>query len=187
MLEADEDAKNIGEYQDDGNLNRDQNPTEQNTSPDANSSCQVVNSQSNQALASPDAPFVMFQPCCVNSYFTLDKHKVHESLNFKQILALFNCAISQEQAWAVVHQCLIELKFLLENNLELLILNQEDIDINLINFVQDGSILFGFKNTPSKLFSNESLLSTQMNKLQLNNSISEPNSWSISSFSLSLG
>lgn len=78
------------------------------------------------------------------NWFSLVEKSVEESLNFKEILQLFNCAISQEQAWAVLNQCLIELRYILENNLELIKLNQEKIDINIIYFVKDGSILFDF-------------------------------------------
>ena len=80
----------------------------------------------------------------VNS-FILDEQTKIESLNFKEILQLFGCAISQEQAWAVLNQCLNEFKYLMENNFELLHLNQDQIDMSLLNFAKDGSILFGFK------------------------------------------
>ena len=83
----------------------------------------------------------------VNS-FILDEQTNVESLNFKEILQLFGCAISQEQAWAVLNQCLNELKYLMENNFELLHLNQDQIDMSLLNFAKDGSILFGFKKKP---------------------------------------
>jgi hypothetical protein len=86
--------------------------------------------------------------CCDNSQlahsFILDENQV-DWLNFKEILQLFGCAISQEQAWAVLNQCLTEFKYLIETNIELLRLNQDQIDINLLNFTKDGSILFGFK------------------------------------------
>ncbi len=79
--------------------------------------------------------------------FLLDESFV-ESLNFKEILQLFGCAISQEQAWAVLNQCLNELKYLLDTNTELLHLNQDTIDINSLNFTKDGTILFDFDQKP---------------------------------------
>lgn len=75
----------------------------------------------------------------------LSDDKVYEMLNLKEILQLFNCAISQEQAWAVLYQVLSEFKNLFETKPELIKLNQDDIDINLLNFQKDGSIVFGFK------------------------------------------
>ena len=69
-----------------------------------------------------------------------------DTLRFKEILQLFNCAISQEQAWAVLYQILNGLKYLLDNEFELIKLNQDDIDINILNINKDGSVLFGFKN-----------------------------------------
>jgi hypothetical protein len=75
----------------------------------------------------------------------IEQSKSNEILNFKEILQLFNCAISQEQAWAVLYQSLNEFKILLDSNLELIKLNQDIIDINLLNFKKDGSILFGFQ------------------------------------------
>ena len=75
----------------------------------------------------------------------LSDGKVYETLNLKEILQLFNCAISQEQAWAVLYQVLSEFKQLFETTPELIKLNQDDIDINLLNFQKDGSIVFGFK------------------------------------------
>jgi hypothetical protein len=75
----------------------------------------------------------------------LSDDKVYEMLNLKEILQLFNCAISQEQAWAVLYQVLSEFKQLFETRPELIKLNQDEIDINLLNFQKDGSIVFGFK------------------------------------------
>lgn len=88
---------------------------------------------------------------------TISSANTGQVLNFKEILQLFNCAISQEQAWAVLYQVLIEFKHLLYNNIpseaayyyEVIRLNQELIDINLLNFTKDGNILFGFKNLPT--------------------------------------
>ena len=68
-----------------------------------------------------------------------------EVLNFREILQLFNCAISQEQAWSVLYQVLVEFKYLMENNLELVKQNCDNIDINVLNFTKDGVILFKFK------------------------------------------
>jgi len=80
-----------------------------------------------------------------NNSTILSDGKVYETLNLKEILQLFNCAISQEQAWAVLYQVLAEFKQLFEINPELIKLNQDDIDINLLNFQKDGSIVFVFK------------------------------------------
>ena len=38
----------------------------------------------------------------------IEQTNPNEILNFKEILQLFNCAISQEQAWAVLYQVLNE-------------------------------------------------------------------------------
>lgn len=81
------------------------------------------------------------------NFYILDK-SADEALNLREILQLFNCAISQEQAWAVLSECLNEFQYILENNLELIKLNQDKIDINLIFFVKDGSILFAFDKLP---------------------------------------
>ena len=67
-------------------------------------------------------------------------------LNLKEILQLFNCAISQEQAWAVLYQTLNGLKYLFKYNLDLIKLNVDNIIIELLYFNKDGNILFGFKN-----------------------------------------
>ncbi len=83
----------------------------------------------------------------VSHSFLLDESFV-ESLNFKEILQLFGCAISQEQAWAVLNQCLNELKYLLDTNIELIYLNQDTVDINSLNFTKDGTILFDFDHKP---------------------------------------
>jgi hypothetical protein len=75
----------------------------------------------------------------------IEQSNTNEILNFKEILQLFNCSISQEQAWAVLYQILNEFKIILDSNLELIKLNQDNIDINLLNFTKDGSVLFGFQ------------------------------------------
>ena len=67
-------------------------------------------------------------------------------LNLKEILQLFNCAISQEQAWAVLYQTLNGLKCLFAYNLDLIKLNIDNITIDLLYFNKDGNILFGFRN-----------------------------------------
>ena len=38
-------------------------------------------------------------------------------LNFNELLQLFNCSISQQQAWAVLYQPLKEYQVLIEKNL----------------------------------------------------------------------
>ena len=105
-------------------------------------------------LDSPMSSSILRSPSQTTSYhhsFLLDNESFVESLSFKEILQLFGCAISQEQAWAVLNQCLHELKFLMDNNCELLKLNQESIDISILHFTKDGTILFDFdvksKNT----------------------------------------
>jgi spire-like protein len=70
-------------------------------------------------------------------------------LNLKEILQLFNCAISQEQAWAVLYQTLNALKFLFKSNLNLIKLNVDNIAIHLLFFNKDGNVLFSFKNDSS--------------------------------------
>ena len=101
---------------------------------EANNTTLVFNNSNNVTLNSS----------LISSSFILSENKMQSYLNFKEILELFGCAISQEQAWAVLNQCLIELKFLMDTNIELLYLNQDCIEINILNFVKDGSILFDF-------------------------------------------
>ena len=48
----------------------------------------------------------------------IEQSNTNEILNFKEILQLFNCSISQEQAWAVLYQILNEFKIILDSNLE---------------------------------------------------------------------
>lgn len=67
-------------------------------------------------------------------------------LNLREILQLFGCAISQEQAWAVLYQVLTKLKHLLDTNLSRVHINQHRIDINLLNFAKDGTLFFDFEN-----------------------------------------
>lgn len=67
-----------------------------------------------------------------------------ELLNLREILQLFNCAISQEQAWAVLYQVLTKFKVMLDTELSLVKANRDRIDINLLNFAKDGAIWFDF-------------------------------------------
>ena len=73
------------------------------------------------------------------SSFILTSSQIHETnaLNLKEILQLFNCAISQEQAWAVLYQTLHGLKYLFKNNLELIKSNVDNIVINLLFLNKD--------------------------------------------------
>ena len=68
------------------------------------------------------------------------------SLTFLEILQIFNSAISQEQAWAALYQILSEFKYLFENCLNLVYLNQEYIDLMTICFRKDGTIYFSINN-----------------------------------------
>ncbi|CAF0716819.1 unnamed protein product [Brachionus calyciflorus] len=70
----------------------------------------------------------------------------NELLNFQEILQLFNTAISEEQAWAVLYQVLVEFRTHLDTNLELVKQNLNQIDIYLLNFAKDGSISFDFSH-----------------------------------------
>jgi spire len=72
-------------------------------------------------------------------------HQENEKLNFAEILQIFNCAISQEQAWAVLYQILINLKCLIETQFDIVKLNKDLIDMNVICFNKDGSISFNFE------------------------------------------
>ncbi|RNA43851.1 spire -like protein [Brachionus plicatilis] len=65
-------------------------------------------------------------------------------LNFHEILHLFNTAISEEQAWAVLYQVLVEFERALASHLQLVWHNLDKIDIYLLNFAKDGSISFDF-------------------------------------------
>lgn len=140
----------------------------------ASSSCSIsyetksIDDQSSTSSTSHQSQEQQSEKKSTNQYainwYTLVDKSVEESLNFREILQLFNCAISQEQAWAVLYECLIKFRYILENNLELIKLNQNKIDINLIYFVKDGSILFDFdKLTPksnSNVASSSSISST---------------------------
>jgi G3E family GTPase len=86
-----------------------------------------------------------------SSSFILTSSQIHETnaLNLKEILQLFNCAISQEQAWAVLYQTLHGLKYLFKNNLELIKTNVDNIVINLLFLNKDGSVLFCFNTDVS--------------------------------------
>ena len=89
------------------------------------------------------------------SSYILTSSKIHESnaLNLKEILQLFNCAISQEQAWAVLYQTLNGLKYLFKNNLELIKSNVDNIVINLLFLNKDGSVLFCFNTNETDIVS----------------------------------
>jgi hypothetical protein len=106
------------------------------------STTNVSNMLSSSSASSPEPDLVASRACLFEAADELNK----EILNFREILQLFNCAISQEQAWAVLYRCLIEFKQLLETHLELVKLNAEHIDINVLNFTKDGVILFRFKH-----------------------------------------
>ena len=98
----------------------------------SSSSCLTNSHQQNKSLSS--------------SSFLLTSSQVHDSsaLNLKEILQLFNCAISQEQAWAVLYQTLNGLKYLFKNNLNLIKSNVDNIAIHLLYLNKDGSVLFCF-------------------------------------------
>ena len=120
-----------------------------------------------------------------NTSFVLDENQI-ESLNFNEILELFGCSISQEQAWAVLNQCLTELEYMMANNQDLLNYNQDSIDIHLLNFTKDGSILFDFKQKPIHDSINRLAIEQTINS---NDLIDDDNiaSWSSSSSTSSLG
>jgi hypothetical protein len=65
-------------------------------------------------------------------------------LSFQEILQLFNCAVSQEQAWAILYQLLKEYRHLIEQDFKLLydqlIINNNNIGIRNVCFRKDGSI-----------------------------------------------
>ncbi len=77
-------------------------------------------------------------------------------LNFHEILQLFNCAVSQEQAWAILYQVLKEYKHIIEHNLiflhNKLIINNNCIGIRNIYFRKDGSVCLNlaFRNSTFK-------------------------------------
>jgi hypothetical protein len=71
------------------------------------------------------------------------------SLTFLEILQIFNSAISQEQAWAALYQILYEFKYLFENCLNLVYLNQDYIDLMTICFRKDGTIYFSLSSKNS--------------------------------------
>ena len=89
------------------------------------------------------------------STYILTSSQVSETnaLNLKEILQLFNCAISQEQAWAVLYQTLNGLKYLFKNNLELIKSNVDNIVINLLFLNKDGSVLFCFNTNETDIVS----------------------------------
>lgn len=93
-----------------------------------------------------EQPQVMSKQSIVMSMLCMGNGASGEMLNLREILQLFNCAISQEQAWAVLYQVLSKLKYLLDNDLTLVKLNQDTFDINALNFTKDGAILFNFKH-----------------------------------------
>lgn len=75
-----------------------------------------------------------------------------ELLSFNEILQLFNCAISEQQAWAVLYETILEFRNLFQliksnsngdETLELrrlLVINQDSIDLNSIYFSHDGCV-----------------------------------------------
>ena len=71
-------------------------------------------------------------------------------LNLREILQLFNCSVSQEQAWAVLYQALTKLKHLLDTDLALVKANQPRIDINALNFAKDGTMFFDFQEASKR-------------------------------------
>lgn len=68
----------------------------------------------------------------------------NEILNFQEILQLFNTAVSEEQAWAVLYQVLVEFRSLIDSDLQLIWLNLDKIGIELLNFAKDGTISLDF-------------------------------------------
>lgn len=64
-------------------------------------------------------------------------------LNLKEILQMFNCSISQEQAWAILYELLNELKFLFEHDFQFVNENKDKLAINSVYIEQEGSILLG--------------------------------------------
>lgn len=105
----------------------------------------------------------------MNSITTINMTK--ELLNFNQILQLFNSAISQEQAWAVLYQLLKEFKLIFDTQFNKLhkylvdSINVNDdpytaVNLNIIYFRQDGSIYVHIQSSSS---SNDNLsLSNQI-------------------------
>jgi hypothetical protein len=78
-------------------------------------------------------------------------------LNFNEILELFNSAISQEQAWAVLYQLLKEFKSLIQNNLNatLTCLNNFNLiqfDLSNVYFRSDGSLYLNLFLNGQQLF-----------------------------------
>jgi hypothetical protein len=80
-----------------------------------------------------------------------DQYNTKNSLSFNEILQIFNSAISQEQAWAALYQILKEFKYLFENCLNLVFLNQHFIDLSTICFRKDGTIYLRLNNNRNKL------------------------------------
>jgi hypothetical protein len=119
--------------------------------------------QSSSAGSSPEpdsatpARSCLFQPA--------DEHNKN-LLHFREILQLFNCAISQEQAWAVLYTCLVEVRQLLGTHLDLVKLNSELIDINMLSFTKEGTILFRFKNAGADDSGSEQQTNTSNNNEQ---------------------
>ncbi len=71
-------------------------------------------------------------------------------LRFREILQIFNCAISQEQAWAVLYQILCVLKDLMENQWPLVRANQDNIEISVFSFSKDGSLSCEFSEATTQ-------------------------------------
>jgi hypothetical protein len=96
----------------------------------------------------------------MNSIATVNMTK--ELLNFNQILQLFNSAISQEQAWAVLYQLLSEFKLIFDTQFHKLheyIIDSSNINddpytainLNIIYFRQNGSVYIHMQSSNSNL------------------------------------
>ena len=86
-----------------------------------------------------------------------------ERLSLREILQLFNCPISQEQAWAILYALLTELKWMYDHEFEHLNQHKEKLDMDSVLIEQQGSILLSFSKPKT---SNDPPLN--MDKLNLN-------------------
>lgn len=110
-----------------------------------NANSELVSVESESSSSSSHNVISPYKTCIILPYDdAMSKSK--EILNFREILQLFNCAISQEQAWSVLYQLLVEFKYLLETDLDLVKANSDQIDIDVLHFTKEGVILFKFKN-----------------------------------------
>ena len=133
----------------------------------------ILNDASSPIVASVPPPLSPSSTVMTSSSSSLKKHQHHQppppllytmsqyhyqlnhnnemtqSLSFNEILQIFNCAISQEQAWAVIFQTLVEFKHLLDDDqvfmtaLETLFLHDDsddDFNLNSLNLLKDGSV-----------------------------------------------